>query len=79
MTIEQLRAVGWDKDAVARRVDAGRLHPVFARVFSLGGPPQDDRELWMAATLSYGAGTKLSHSPAAELYGWLRFPSMTST
>lgn len=74
VTSAQLRAVGWDKDAVARRVAAGRLHPVFAEVYSLGGPPQTDRELWMAATLTFGPGTKLSHSAAAELYGLLRYP-----
>jgi hypothetical protein len=50
------------------------LHPVFAQVYSLGGPPQRDHERWMAATLSFGKGTKLSHSAAAELYGLLRYP-----
>lgn len=74
VTTAQLRAVGWDKHAVGWRVDHSRLHPVFENVFSLGGPPQRDREWWMAATLTYGPGAKLSHSPAAELYGWLRFP-----
>ena len=47
---------------------------MFAEVYSLGGPPQNQRELWMAATLTFGEGAKLSHSPAAELYGWVRFP-----
>ena len=74
MTIAQLRAVGWDKSAVARRVADGRLHPVFRGVYSLGGPQQSERELWMAATLSYGKGARLSHSAAAELYGLLRYP-----
>ena len=74
MTTAQLRAVGWESDDVTYRVRAGRLHPVFAEVYSLGGPPQNDRELWMAATLTYGPGAKLSHSAAAELYGWVRFP-----
>lgn len=72
--VAQLRAVGWDKDAVARRVRAGRLRPVFAEVYGLGGPPQTDRERWMAATLSYGRGAELSHSAAAELYELLRYP-----
>lgn len=44
VTTKQLRAVGWDKDAVNHRVHAGRLHPVFSEVFSLGGPPRTDRE-----------------------------------
>lgn len=74
MTIEQLRAVGWSASVVSKRVTAGRLHPVFVGVYSLGGPPQHDREWWMAATLTYGAGTRLSHSAAAELYRLLRYP-----
>ena len=68
----QLRAVGWDKHAVARRVAAGRLHPAYDGVFSLGGPPQTNKERWMAAVLRYGPGAVLSHSAAAELYELLR-------
>ncbi len=56
------------------RLGIGRLHPVFAEVYSLGGPPQTEREVWMAAVLTFGEGTKLSHSAAAELYGLLRYP-----
>lgn len=74
VTIEQLQAVGWDASVVHKRVKAGRLHPVFRGVYSLGGPPQTDRELWMAATLTYGPGTKLSHGATVDLYGWLRYP-----
>lgn len=59
---------------MARRVADGRLHPVFRGVYSLGGPPQTDKELWMAATLTYGQGAKLSHGAAVDAYGWLRFP-----
>jgi hypothetical protein len=55
-------------------VAAGRLHPVYAEVYSLGGPPQTDLELWMAATLTYGPMTRLSASAGAELRGWLRYP-----
>jgi hypothetical protein len=74
VTSAQLQAVGWDKDAIARRVKAGRLHPVFAEVYSLGGPPQTDKELWMAAVLTFGRGTVLAASAAAELYELLRYP-----
>jgi hypothetical protein len=75
VTTKQLRAVEWDSSVVAKRVAAGRLHRTFAEVYSLGGPARTDRELWMAAILSFGDGTLLSHTPAAELYGWLRFPT----
>ncbi|MEA2126489.1 MAG: hypothetical protein QOI80_3271 [Solirubrobacteraceae bacterium] len=47
---------------------------MFAEVYSLGGPARTDRELWMASVLTFGAGTLLAASPAAELYGWLRYP-----
>lgn len=74
VTTAQLRAVGWDGSLVAKRVRQGRLHPVFAEVYSLGGPPQTDKELWTAATLTFGPGAQLAANAAVGLYGWLRFP-----
>jgi hypothetical protein len=74
VTAAQLRAIGFDKDTIARRVRQGRLHPVFAGVYSLGGPPQTPKERWMAAVLTFGPGALLAATAAAELYGWLRYP-----
>ncbi len=74
VTTAQLRAIGWESNDVAYRVQRGLLHPVYAEVYSLGGPPQTEKEWWMAATLTFGPGTRLSDSAAAELYGWLRYP-----
>ena len=74
VTREQLRACGLDDDAIQYRVDIRRLHPVFAEVFSLGGPAQTPKERWMAATLSFGPGTQLAATAAVDLYGWLRYP-----
>ena len=74
VTTAQLRAVGWDKDSVARRVASGRLHEVFFDVYSLAGPPQTAREVWMAAVLTFGRGTALGASAGAELYALLRYP-----
>ena len=74
MTTAQLRAAGCDADAVSYRVRIGRLHPVFRGVYSLGGPPQTAKEIWMATTLTYGPGTKVSHSAAVDMYEWLRYP-----
>lgn len=74
VTTAQLRAVGWESDDVVYRVRRGQLHPVFAEVYSLGGPPRTDRERWMAATLTFGPVTRLSDSAAAELHGWVRYP-----
>ena len=70
----QLHAVGWDDSLIGKRVRNGRLHPVFAGVYSLGGPPQTSKEIWMAATLTYGPKSKLAASAAADLYEWLRYP-----
>lgn len=75
VTTAQLRAVGWDSSLVTARVRQGRLHRTFAGVYSLGGPARTDRERWMAAVLTFGDGTLLAATPAAELYGWLRFPT----
>jgi hypothetical protein len=74
VTREQLRAAGLDDDAIKYRAGIRRLHPVFAEVFSLGGPPVTDREIWMAATLTFGRGAQLAASAAVDLYGWLRYP-----
>src|SRR4051794_29410811 len=74
VTTEQLHGVGWGSSVISDRVTQGRLHPTFPEVYSLGGPPRTQREWWMAATLTYGQGTRLSDATAAELYGWLRFP-----
>ena len=74
MTTAQLQAAGWGSSVIGDRIRQGRLHPVFRGVYSLGGPPQTRKERWMAAVLTYGPGTRLSDSAAAELHGWLRFP-----
>src|SRR3954452_11741613 len=71
VTTDQLHAVGWGDSVIYDRVQQGRLHAVYAGVYSLGGPPRTDRERWMASVLTFGPGTRLSDSAAAELYGWL--------
>jgi predicted transcriptional regulator of viral defense system len=74
VTTEQIRRAGWSDRVLSDKVLKGRLHRVFAGVYSLGGPPRTEREWWMAAVLTFGAGTRLSDSSAAELYGWVRYP-----
>lgn len=74
VTTAQLREAGWSDRVISARVRAGRLHPVFSGVFSLGGPPQTPKETFMAATLSFGQGTQLAASAAVDLYEWLRYP-----
>ncbi|RKQ87871.1 uncharacterized protein DUF559 [Solirubrobacter pauli] len=67
VTAAQLRAVGLDSAAIARRVEAGRLHRRYRGVYSVG-PLSRDGEL-MAAVLAGGSGALLSHWAAAELHG----------
>ncbi len=67
VTAAQLRAVGLDSAAIARRVEAGRLHRRYRGVYSVG-PLSRDGEL-MAAVLAGGPGALLSHWAAAELHG----------
>jgi hypothetical protein len=75
VTTTQIHEAGWSARVISARVNQGRLHPTFSEVFSLGGPARTDREFWMAATLTFGPHTKLAATSAAELYGWLRFPT----
>lgn len=74
VTVAQLHAVGWDADAIDYRLRAGSLHRTYAGVYSLGGPARTDKERWMASTLTFGEGTRVSDSAAAELHGWVRYP-----
>lgn len=75
VTTEQLHRVGWSDQVIVARVRSGRLHPVFAEVYSLGGPVRTDRERWMASVLTFGSGTRVSDVTAADLHGWVRFPT----
>ena len=74
VTTTQLRAAGLDGSLVTKWVAQSRLHFVVAEVYSLAGPAQTRHEWWMASTLTFGEGTRLACSAAAELYGWLRYP-----
>ena len=67
----QLRALGMERRAVARRVHAGRLHPhpYLRGVFAVGHRVITQRGWWMAAILDAGPGAVLSHRSAAALWG----------
>ncbi|MBN1528872.1 MAG: type IV toxin-antitoxin system AbiEi family antitoxin domain-containing protein [Thermoleophilaceae bacterium] len=69
VSIRQLRALGASKDAVSRRVAAGRLHRVHRRVYAVGhtAPTWDARCL--AAVMSFGSEALLTHRAAA--HRWL--------
>jgi very-short-patch-repair endonuclease len=67
--VDELRACGLDKDAVARRVEAGRLHPLYKRVYAVGHAQVPVRGLLLAAVKACGPGAVISHFAAAVLWG----------
>jgi hypothetical protein len=71
--LDQLYAAGLDKDAVARRVAAGWLHRLYARVYAVGHLALTPRSHQLAALYAYWPGALLSHRSAAVLWGLLRY------
>jgi hypothetical protein len=72
VAVSQLRALGFDSCAVARRVRAGRLHRLHRGVYAVGHAGITVEGGWMAAVLACGVGAVLSHGSAAALWGLLR-------
>jgi very-short-patch-repair endonuclease len=72
VTHEQLAACGFDKSAVTRRVQAGRLHRLHRGVYAVWHRSLSWRGRWLAAVLAAGDGAVLSHSSAAALWKFLR-------
>jgi len=67
---EQLLGLGWSKDEVNWRLRTGRLHRIYAGVYSLTPRQLLSRQgFWMAAVLASGADALLSHQTAAALWG----------
>ena len=65
--IEELRALGFTKDAVKHRRASGRLHPLHRGVYAVGRKTITQRGRWRAAVLAGGAGAALSHGHTAHL------------
>jgi very-short-patch-repair endonuclease len=65
----QLRALGLTDTAIAHALALGRLHPIFHGAFALGHARVGYRGRMMAAMLSCGPGTVISHCSAASLLG----------
>ena len=66
---EQLMELGFDRGAIARRVETGRLHRLYRGVYAVGHTiiPREGR--WLAAVMACGDGATLSHRSAAALWG----------
>lgn len=69
VTREQLLALGYTRHAIAHRIAAGRLHPLWRGVYAVGRPEVSRRGRWLAAVLSCGPEAVLSHDSAAALWG----------
>jgi very-short-patch-repair endonuclease len=74
----QLRTLGLQRGAVAYRVRAGRLHPVFRGVYAVGHRRLGREGRTLAAVLACGPGAVLSHRSAASWWGLLATASARS-
>jgi very-short-patch-repair endonuclease len=72
VSVAQLRALGLGKDAVQRRVGAGRLHRLHHGVYAVGHTVLRREGRWLAAVLACGEGAVLSHRSAAAHWGLLQ-------
>jgi very-short-patch-repair endonuclease len=68
VTREQLLGVGLSPSSVSRRVNKGRLVPIHRAVFRVG-PVAAPRSKEMAAVLSSGSRSVVSHTSALALWG----------
>jgi len=64
----QLVAVGLSGNAIARRVEQGRLHRIHRRVYAVGHMQRTAEARWIAAVMACGSGAVLSHLDAAALW-----------
>jgi very-short-patch-repair endonuclease len=64
----QLRSAGLHDRAIDRRIAAGRLHPLYRGVFTVGHTELTSQGRWMAAVLASGGGAVLSHTSAAAAW-----------
>jgi len=65
---DQLRSVGYTRQAIHHRIRTGRLHPLHRGVYAVGRPHVTDHGRWMAAVLACRGEAVLSHSSAAALW-----------
>lgn len=69
ITRAQLLELGLGSDAIATRLDSGRLCSVYRGVYTIGARRLTRHGRWMAAVLGCGRGAVLSHRAAASLWG----------
>jgi hypothetical protein len=64
----QLLVLGLSPTAIARRVQAGRLHPIHRGVYAVGHRVVSAEGRWTAAVLACGSEAVLSHASAAAAW-----------
>ncbi|HEY2054920.1 MAG TPA: type IV toxin-antitoxin system AbiEi family antitoxin domain-containing protein [Solirubrobacterales bacterium] len=69
VTLEQLEGLGLSERTIHQREEAGRLHRIHQRVYSLTPKVMTQRGRFMAAVLACGPEAVLSHRSAAYLWG----------
>lgn len=69
VSVAQLHALGFDRNAIAYRVRIGRLHRVHRGVYAVGHRTLTPRGHLMAAVLACRPGAVASHRSAAAHYG----------
>lgn len=72
LSLDELRICGLTRDAVAVRVQNGRLHPMHRAVYAVGHPNVPLVGRFLAAVKACGPGAVLSHVAAAVLWGLIR-------
>jgi hypothetical protein len=65
----QLLHIGFDREAIGRRIRAGRLHPLYRGVYAVGHTVLNRNGRYLAAVMACGPGAVLSHRSAAALWG----------
>jgi hypothetical protein len=65
----QLLELGFSRDQIGRRIRRGSLHVVQRGVYAAGHTLVSVWGKWMAAVLTCGTGSALSHRSAGELWG----------
>jgi very-short-patch-repair endonuclease len=69
VSLGQLEGLGYLRGTVKEMAQTGRLHPVFRGAYALGHGAISPQARCLAAVLSAGEGTLLSHRSAAWLWG----------
>jgi very-short-patch-repair endonuclease len=68
VTRAQLLGLGLTSRMIEVRIATGRLHPVWRGTYAVGRPGVSRQGIWMAAVLTCGSGSALSHESAGALW-----------